>query len=154
MALVLGLISDTHGLLREAALEALRGSGLIVHAGDVGNEKVIRALEAIAPVVAVRGNVDTSGWTARLPETATAQFGNANLYVVHRIEDLDPKQTPAGVNLVVYGHSHKPHEEKRDGVLYINPGSAGPRRFKLPISVAKIDVTEPEWSVSFVTLDV
>lgn len=150
--MTLGLISDTHGLLRNEAIAALHGCGLIVHAGDVGNRQIVRQLEEIAPVVAVRGNIDTAGWTAELPETACAQFGDARIYVLHRLKDLDLYPAPDSCNLIVYGHSHKASQEIRDGVLYVNPGSAGPRRFKLPITVARIDLIEPKWNVSIVPL--
>src|SRR5690242_18790706 len=133
-----GLISDTHGLLRQEAIEALRGSELIVHAGDVGKPEILEELRRIAPVIAVRGNVDIAEWAKALPETAVAEAGSALIYVLHDVNalDLDPKV--AGFHIVVSGHSHKPGKLERDGVLFINPGSAGPRRFQLPVTLARL----------------
>src|SRR5690348_17262624 len=128
---MVGLISDTHGLIRPEALEALRGSRLIIHAGDVGNEEVIVALRAIAPVVAVRGNIDKSGWPATLPTTEVVGVGGLSIYVLHDLNELDLDPAAAGFRAVISGHSHKPSSEERNGVLYLNPGSAGPRRFNL-----------------------
>src|SRR5262245_19894440 len=126
----IGLISDTHGLMREDALRALEGSDLIVHAGDVGRPEILESLRTIARVVAVRGNIDISSWADALPATAVVDAGPARLYVVHRIQDLD-SAAAAGCNVVISGHSHQPGSHERGGVLYINPGSAGPRRFRL-----------------------
>jgi uncharacterized protein len=136
-----GLISDTHGLLRPEAVEALRGSNFIVHAGDVGDPTILEHLARIAPVTAVRGNVDAGGWAMTLPETAVLQVGAAFIYVLHDIAALDLDPTAAGFHAVVYGHSHRPSQEVRDGVLFINPGSAGPRRFSLPVSAGKLLVS-------------
>jgi putative phosphoesterase len=149
----IGLISDTHGLLREEALQALRGSDLIVHAGDVGDARILDALRNLAPLVAVRGNVDTAEWAKSLPETTQAEVAGVNIYVLHDANalDLDPKA--AGFHIVVSGHSHKPGRSERNGVLYINPGSAGPRRFALPITLAHLDVSVTPWSVQFVDLE-
>jgi putative phosphoesterase len=149
----IGLISDTHGLLRPEALQALRGSDLIVHAGDVGDPSILKALANIAPVVAVRGNVDTADWAKSLPETAVAEAGSVNIYVLHDLKalDLDPKTSE--FHVVVSGHSHKPSRSERNGVLYINPGSAGPRRFSLPITVATLDPGATPWTVEFVDLE-
>jgi putative phosphoesterase len=149
----IGLISDTHGLLREEALQALRGSELIIHAGDVGDPNILDALRQLAPVVAVRGNVDTQEWAKSLPETAVAEAGAVNIYVLHDANalDLDPKA--AGFHVVVSGHSHKPVRSERNGVVYINPGSAGPRRFSLPITVALLDLAARPWSVVFIDLE-
>jgi uncharacterized protein len=149
----IGLISDTHGLLREEALRALRGSDLIIHAGDVGDSKILEALREIAPVVAVRGNVDTAEWAKSLPETAVADAGSVNIYVLHDSNALDLDPRAAGFHIVVSGHSHKPGRSERDGVVYINPGSAGPRRFHLPITVALLDLGAKPWSVEFVDLE-
>ncbi len=149
----IGLISDTHGLLREEALEALRGSDLIVHAGDVGDPKILEALRQIAPVVAVRGNVDTAEWAKSLPETAVAVAGAVNIYVLHDSNSLDLDAKAAGFQVVVSGHSHKPGRSERDGVIYINPGSAGPRRFRLPITVARLHLGVTPWRVEFVDLE-
>ena len=148
-----GLISDTHGLLREEALRALRGSELIVHAGDVGDPEILDRLRELAPVVAVRGNVDTAEWAAALPITALAEAGPAQIYVLHDVKALDLDPAKAGLNIVVSGHSHKPGRSERSGILYINPGSAGPRRFQLPITVARLDVGKTPWTVEFVDLE-
>jgi uncharacterized protein len=134
----IGLISDTHGLLRPEALSFLRGSDVIVHAGDIGNAGVLEALAAIAPVTAVRGNNDTGSWADALPETALLRFGAVLLYALHDLAALDIDAHANGVRVVVCGHSHRPRIEERDGVLYVNPGSAGPRRFRLPVSVAEL----------------
>jgi putative phosphoesterase len=150
----IGLISDTHGLLREEALTALRGSELIVHAGDVGDPGILPQLRKIAPVVAVRGNVDTEAWARReLPETAVAQAGDVSIYVLHDVHTLDLDPVAAGFQIVVSGHSHKYLRSEKDGVLYINPGSAGPRRFTLPITVARLDLGTTPWKLDFVDLE-
>ena len=136
---VVGLIADTHGLLRPEALELLRGSDVIVHAGDVGRPEILTELARLAPLTAIRGNVDTASWAQSLPETAMLQLGDGALvHVVHNIDDLDLDPVAAGVVAVISGHSHKPASSQRDGVLYVNPGSAGPRRFSLPISVGRL----------------
>jgi len=149
----IGLISDTHGLLRPEALQAMRGSDLIIHAGDVGDPSILEALANIAPVVAVRGNVDTADWAESLPETAVAEAAGVNIYVLHDVKtlDLDPKASE--FHIVVSGHSHKPSRSERNGVLYINPGSAGPRRFSLPITIAHLDLAATPWTVEFVDLE-
>ena len=147
-----GLISDTHGLLREEVLRALRGSELIVHAGDVGDPEILDKLRELAPVVAVRGNVDTQEWAAALPITALAEAGPVQIYVLHDVKALDLDPAKAGFNIVVSGHSHKPGRSERSGVLYINPGSAGPRRFQLPVTVARVNLSEKPWSVEFIEL--
>jgi putative phosphoesterase len=149
----IGLISDTHGLLREEALLALRGSDLILHAGDVGDPKILETLRTIAPVVAVRGNVDTAEWAKALPETAVAEAGDLNIYVLHDAKALDLDPRAAGFPIVVSGHSHQPGRSERNGVVYINPGSAGPRRFRLPITVAQLDLAAKPWSVVFIDLE-
>jgi uncharacterized protein len=136
-----GLISDTHGLHRPEAVEALRGSDFIVHAGDVGDPVILEHLARIAPVTAVRGNVDTGSWARDLPETAILQVGEAFIYVLHDIAMLDLDPTAAGFHVVVYGHSHCPAQELREGVLFLNPGSAGPRRFSLPVSAGELLVS-------------
>jgi len=150
--ITLGLISDTHGLMREEALRALQGSDLIVHAGDVGRPEILDALRAIAPVVAVKGNIDKGPWASALPSIAVAEAGAARIYVLHDIHALDLDPAAAGFHLVVSGHSHQPASTERAGVLYINPGSAGPRRFRLPITVARLKVARP-FSPVFVRLD-
>ena len=145
---MIGVISDTHGLLRPEAVEALRGSELIIHAGDVGRPEILDQLRALAPVVAIRGNVDHGPWAERLPETATIN----NIYVIHDVHDLDLDPAAAGLRIVVSGHSHQPGTIERAGVLYVNPGSAGPRRFKLPITLARLDLAHEPWQVEFVEL--
>ncbi len=149
---IVGLISDTHGLLRPQALAALQGSDLIIHAGDVGTPEILDDLRAIAPVVAVRGNVDTGAWASLLPVTAVAEAGTSRIYVLHDIGQLDLDPAAAGFHAVVSGHSHKPVHTERNGVLYLNPGSAGPRRFRLPITVARLDLRKSPWSVQFIDL--
>jgi uncharacterized protein len=149
----IGLISDTHGLLREEALHALRGSELIIHAGDVGDPNILDALGQLARVVAVRGNVDTAAWAKSLPETAVAEAGAVNIYVLHDSNALDLDPRAAGFDVVVSGHSHKPGRSERNGVVFINPGSAGPRRFSLPITVARLDLGVKPWSVVFIDLE-
>jgi uncharacterized protein len=148
-----GLISDTHGLLRKEALEALRGSDLIVHAGDVGERKILEELRKIGPVIAVRGNVDLEPWAQALPETAVAEAGAVLIYILHDLNTLDLNPTAAGFHIVVSGHSHKPGKTERDGVLYINPGSAGPRRFRLPVTVARLELGQAPYAVEFVDLE-
>jgi putative phosphoesterase len=135
---LVGLISDTHGLLRPAAIEALRGVDLILHAGDIGNQQVLDALSGIAPVIAVRGNNDKGEWAATLPAWEAVEVGAASIYMLHDLKEIDISPASAGFQVVVSGHSHKPSVERRKGVLYVNPGSAGPRRFSLPITVARL----------------
>jgi putative phosphoesterase len=148
----IGLISDTHGLLREEALRALEGSQLIIHAGDVGNPKITEALKAIAPVIAVRGNVDTESWASAWPETEVVETESATIFVLHDVHALDLNPAAAGFHIVVSGHSHKPSRTEHDGVLYINPGSAGPRRFHLPITIARLNLSQTPWRVDFIDL--
>ncbi len=136
-----GIISDTHGLLRPEALEELRGSDVIIHAGDVGEAAILDALARLAPVHAVRGNVDRRGRCGELPLTQAVDVGGRLLYVIHILDDLDVDPVVAGVDAVVFGHTHRPEQAVRDGVLYLNPGSAGPRRFDLPVSVARLEVS-------------
>ena len=140
ISILIGVISDTHGLLRPEAVAALRGSEHIIHAGDVGDPKILEELRKISPVTAVRGNVDTAAWARRLPETEAVELGGISIYVLHDIARLDLKPEAAGFRAVIYGHSHVPKQETRGGVLYFNPGSAGPRRFKLPVSVGRLSV--------------
>jgi hypothetical protein len=142
--ITVGVISDTHGLLRPQAVAALRGSDMIIHAGDVGNPDVIEALAGVAPTFAVRGNVDQGDWAARLPVTELVEVGERRFYVLHEISQLDLDPASAGFAAVVFGHSHQPLIERRHGVLFLNPGSAGPRRFKLPVAVARITVSGPD----------
>jgi uncharacterized protein len=137
-----GVISDTHGLLRPEALEALRGSEHIIHAGDIGAPEIIRELEKLAPVTAIRGNVDVQDWARKFPETEVVELAGKTIYILHDVNALDLNPRAAGFAAVISGHSHKPKQEMRDGVLYLNPGSAGPRRFRLPISIARLDLRE------------
>ncbi|HEX7638161.1 MAG TPA: metallophosphoesterase family protein [Burkholderiaceae bacterium] len=148
----IGLISDTHGLLRPEALSLLRGSDFIVHAGDIG-ERVLERLATIAPVTAVRGNNDRAEWAMRLPETETLQFGELRLHVLHDLAQLAIDPGAAGVDVVVAGHSHRPRVERRSGVLYVNPGSAGPVRFRLPVSVGLMQLRGREVDVRIVELE-
>ena len=133
-----GLISDTHGLLRPEALAYLRGSDHIVHAGDIGKPEILEALRALAPVTAVRGNNDRGGWARAVPGTANVQIDGVAIHVLHDVKEL---RLQPGVRVIVSGHSHKPMVEERDGVLYVNPGSAGPRRFTLPVAVGELRIT-------------
>jgi uncharacterized protein len=149
-----GVISDTHGLVRPEALAALAGVERIVHAGDIGAPDVLDALGRIAPVTAVRGNNDRERWAADIPETDVLEIGDVSLYVLHDLHELDLDPRAAGFAAVIAGHSHQPRMEERDGVLYLNPGSAGPRRFKLPISLARLTVTGPRLRAELVTLDI
>jgi putative phosphoesterase len=149
---IVGVISDTHGLLRPEALAALGGSHLIIHAGDVGDGAILDRLGAIAPTFAVRGNIDAGPWAARLPPRATVDVGGRRFYVLHDIAELDLDPPAAGLAAVVYGHSHRPSIAMREGVLYLNPGSAGPRRFKLPITLARIIVSSAEMQPEIVEL--
>jgi putative phosphoesterase len=135
-----GVISDTHGLLRREALAALAGSDLIVHAGDIGSPDVLTALTGLAPVTAVRGNNDRGPWVQTLTDSAAVQARDVWLYVLHDVHDLDLDPKAAGFAAVIAGHSHRPEITKRDGVLYVNPGSAGPRRFTLPVAIARLEV--------------
>jgi putative phosphoesterase len=133
-----GVISDTHGLVRPEALAALKGSELIIHAGDVGGPGVLEELGRVAPVVAVRGNNDRGAWAEALPVYEAVEVNGTFVYVLHDLKELDIAPAAAGFRVVVSGHSHKPLIEERRGVLYLNPGSAGPRRFKLPVTVARL----------------
>lgn len=137
-ATTLGVISDTHGLLRPEAVEALRGSDRILHAGDIGGLEIIEALAQIAPVTAVRGNIDTGPWARALPLTEVVEAGGVSVYILHDLSQLDLKPEVAGFRVVIYGHSHQPQIGERNGILYFNPGSAGPRRFHLPVSVGRL----------------
>ncbi|MGA9389027.1 MAG: metallophosphoesterase family protein [Candidatus Sulfotelmatobacter sp.] len=139
-SILIGVISDTHGLLRPEAIEALRGSDRVIHAGDIGSPEILDRLSTIAPVTAVRGNIDKAAWARKLPETEVLEMGGISIYVLHDLAELDLKAKAAGFAVVVSGHSHVPKQETRDGILYFNPGSAGPRRFKLPVSVGKLIV--------------
>jgi putative phosphoesterase len=140
--MIVGVISDTHGLLRPEAVEALGGVDHIIHAGDVGSPEILEQLAVLAPVTAVRGNIDKSAWARKLPETEVLAVGGISIYVLHDLAQLDLKPKAAGFAVVVSGHTHVPKQETRDGVLYFNPGSAGPRRFKLPVSVGRLIVED------------
>jgi uncharacterized protein len=149
---LVGLISDTHGLLRDEALRALRGTDLIIHAGDVGKPEILGRLKELAPFVAVRGNVDEGDWAMQLPLTQATEADGTTLYVLHNLQQLDLDPLAAGFQVVVSGHTHQPHQTKRAGVLFVNPGSAGPRRFHLPITLALLDLGKTPWKLEFVDL--
>jgi len=136
-----GLISDTHGLLRPEAVAALAGVERIIHAGDIGGPEILDSLRQIAPVEAVRGNNDKGTWARAVPSTTTFQIGGVWIHVLHDLKELDLDPVAAGLQVVVAGHSHKPTVTERDGVLFVNPGSAGPRRFSLPVAVGFLDIT-------------
>jgi hypothetical protein len=139
-ATTVGVISDTHGLLRPEAVAALRGSDYIIHAGDIGDPQILDKLAAIAPLTAVRGNVDHGDWAQKIPATNVLQIGEISIYVLHILQELDLKPEAAKFAVVVYGHSHIPKQESKNGVLYFNPGSAGPKRFQLPVSVGRLTI--------------
>ncbi len=136
----IGVISDTHGLLRPEAAAALQGSDCIIHAGDVGDPEILARLREIAPVTAVRGNVDRGTWARALPETEVLETGGISIYILHILAELDLKPEAAGFSAVIYGHSHAPKMDTRNVVLYFNPGSAGPRRFRLPVTLGRLTV--------------
>ena len=148
----LGVISDTHGLVRPEALAALAGVERIVHAGDIGDQAVLDALARVAPVTAVRGNNDRGRWASDLPVTEVVEVGGVLLYLLHDLHELDLEPRAAGFAAVISGHSHQPRLEEKDGVLYLNPGSAGPRRFKLPISLARLRIARGRVNAELVTL--
>ena len=148
----IGVISDTHGLLRPEAVAALRGSERIIHAGDVGSPEILTALAGIAPLTAIRGNIDKSAWARKLPATEVVEVGRTSIYVIHDLGQLDLKPEAAGFKVVIYGHSHVPKVETRDGVLYFNPGSAGPRRFKLPITLGRLHIEGRDVRAGIVTI--
>ncbi|MBV8857673.1 MAG: metallophosphoesterase family protein [Acidobacteria bacterium] len=147
-----GVISDTHGLLRREAVEALKGSELIIHAGDVGGPEVLLELGRVAPVVAVRGNNDRGAWAEALAEYEAVEIDKSFVYVLHDLKELDIAPAAAGFRVVVSGHSHKPLVEERRGVLYLNPGSAGPRRFRLPVTVARLKFNGGDASAEIINL--
>jgi uncharacterized protein len=149
---LIGVISDTHGLLRPEATEALAGVELIIHAGDIGNPQILEALARIAPVHAVRGNTDRAAWAADLPLTRAVEVGGLLIYVLHELFTLDLNPAAAGFAAVIFGHSHQPHLERKNGVLYLNPGSAGPRRFRLPVTMATINLQNSTLDVDFINL--
>jgi hypothetical protein len=152
--IIVGIISDTHGLIRPEAIEALHGSDLIIHAGDLGKPEVIAALRAVAPTFVVRGNIDKGGWADALPVTELVEVGELRFFVLHDISQLDLDPAAAGFAAVVFGHSHAPSIETRNGVLFLNPGSAGPRRFNLPVALARVRVSGREVRPQIVELQV
>ncbi len=148
----IAVVSDTHSLLRPEVLPAISGAEHILHAGDVGEIEILESLRTIAPVTAIRGNIDKSGPCAELPATEYIEFHGMSLYMVHNIDELDLDPAAAGASVVVYGHSHKASMEKRGGVLYLNPGSIGPRRFNLPVTFAWLTLSDGEPVAEIVTL--
>ena len=151
-SILIGVISDTHGLLRPEAVHALHGSEHIIHAGDVGDPQILRTLSAIAPVTAIRGNVDKDAWAHKLAETEVLEIGGVSIYILHDLAQLDLKPEAAGFAVVISGHSHRPNQEIRNGVLYFNPGSAGPRRFKLPITVGRLVIEQKQIEAEVITI--
>jgi uncharacterized protein len=149
----IGIISDTHGLMRPEALDILRGPELIIHAGDIGAPEVLESLRSIAEVVAIKGNNDRAAWARAIPETAQVEVEAVNIYVIHNIHDLDFTPSVAGYRVVISGHSHAPSIREEKGVMYVNPGSAGPRRFKLPIAVARLNIEGTFATAEIVTID-
>jgi putative phosphoesterase len=139
---IIGVISDTHGLQRPGALAALQGSDYIIHAGDIGDPQILDKLAAIAPLTAVLGNIDHGAWANKIPTTNVLEVGEISIYVLHNLQELDLKPEAANFAAVVYGHSHVPKQEWKNGVLYFNPGSAGPRRFRLPLSVGRLRIQD------------
>jgi hypothetical protein len=152
--MLIGVISDTHGLLRPEAIAALKSSDRIIHAGDIGDPKILDALREIAPVTAVRGNVDREAWARKIPLTDVLEAGDISIYVLHILQDLDLKPEAAGFQVVVCGHSHVPKQETKNGILYFNPGSAGPRRFKLPITVGRLHLKDGKVRAEIVELSI
>ena len=152
--ITVGIISDTHGHLRPEALEALKNSDMIVHAGDIGDPEILKKLEKIAPVTAIRGNIDRAVWAPKLATTDVLEAGGSLIYVLHDLKDLDLNPEAAGFAAVIYGHSHIAKQEMKNGVLHFNPGSAGPRRFRLPVSVGRLTVRDGELKAELVELDV
>lgn len=150
----IGVISDTHGLLRPEALAALAGSDAIIHAGDVGDPEILTDLERIAPVTAVRGNIDIAPWAKALPQTNVLGIGGFSIYVLHNVNELDLDPAAAGFGAVIFGHSHRPVIEQRKGVIFFNPGSAGPRRFSLPISIGKLVVLDGKLEPELIELGI
>ena len=149
---LVGVISDTHGLLRPEAVAALKGADLIIHAGDVGTPQVLDGLRKLAPTFVVRGNIDKAHWAEALPATAAVEVGGLLFYVLHDISELDLDPAAVGYAAVVYGHSHQPSIDMREGVLFLNPGSAGPRRFRLPVSIARVSVSDQQLRPEIVEL--
>jgi hypothetical protein len=152
-ATTVGVISDTHGLLRPEAVAALQGSDYIIHAGDIGDPQILDKLAEIAPLTAVRGNVDHEAWARKIPTTNVLQIGEISIYVLHILQELDLKPEAAKFAAVVYGHSHVPKQESKNGVLYFNPGSAGPKRFKLPVSVGRLTIKAGKIDANILALE-
>jgi uncharacterized protein len=152
--ILVGVISDTHGLLRPEAVASLRGVELIIHAGDIGRREVIEELQLIAPTYAIRGNIDTEAWANAFAATRVVEAGDCRCFVVHNIADLDLMPAAAGFAAVIYGHSHRPVIETRDGVVFLNPGSAGPRRFRLPVTLARMRISGGAVRPEIIDLDV
>jgi uncharacterized protein len=148
----IGIISDTHGLLRPEAQRALLGVQLIIHAGDVGAPEILTQLKLIAPVFAVRGNVDTQPWAQELPLTTVVETSGFSFYVLHNLQDLDLKPQAAGFDAVISGHTHQAEQHHDSGVLFLNPGSAGPRRFQLPVTLALLEIAKKPWNAQIVPL--
>jgi putative phosphoesterase len=151
---VIGLISDTHGLVRPEAIEALRGVDLVIHAGDIGKPEVLDALKAVSRLVAIKGNNDIGAWAKPLPDTQLVQTANTKLFVIHNVKELDCDPAAEGYKVIISGHSHKPSILARDGVLFVNPGSAGPRRFKLPVAVGKLFIQNQKVNAELIELRV
>jgi putative phosphoesterase len=149
---IIGVISDTHGLLRPEAFAALRGSDYIIHAGDIGDPSILKKLAGIAPVTAIRGNVDREPWAQKVPATNVLEVEGVSIYILHNLNELDLKPEAAGFGVVVYGHTHRPNQETRNGVLHFNPGSAGPRRFRLPVTIGRLEVKDHKVSGEIVEI--
>jgi putative phosphoesterase len=149
---IIGVISDTHGLLRPEAVAALRGSDYIIHAGDIGDPTILGKLAEIAPVTAIRGNVDREAWAKKIPSTNLLEIGGVSIYILHNLAELDLKPEAAGFDVVVYGHSHVAKQETKTEVLYFNPGSAGPKRFRLPVTVGRLLLKNGQVSAEIVEI--
>ena len=152
--MIVGVISDTHGLLRPEAVQALHGSEHIIHAGDIGAQDIIPALQEIAPVTAIRGNIDHELWTRQYQEIEVVELAGAHLYVIHNVHDLDLNPQAGGFAAIISGHSHRPSQKTKDGVLFFNPGSAGPRRFKLPISIGRLQIMDGKIASEIIELQI
>jgi putative phosphoesterase len=149
---IIGVISDTHGLLRPEALAALRGSDCIIHAGDIGDPAILKKVGEIAPVTAIRGNMDREIWAKKIPATNVLEVQDVSIYILHNLAELDLKPEAAGFDVVVYGHSHVAKQEVKNGVLYFNPGSAGPKRFRLPVTIGRLKVQDGKVSGEIVEI--
>ncbi len=149
---IIGVISDTHGLLRPETIKYLKDVDLIIHAGDVGSEKVLNDLKQIAPVYAVRGNCDQEEWAKKLPRTEIVEVASNLIYLIHDIQQINIDPKTAGLSIVIYGHSHRPAIDKKEGIYYLNPGSIGPKRFNLPISLAKIIIEDKKINIEIIEL--